>query len=188
MSWISKEHKILYSNAFNALVKDVKAASTSLLNTTGEILTNGYEKIKESEYIGNYYKTDKNSDNKNNDEEENKDQDEQIENIIIDEKYPDVLVEFNRKYNNISKIWIFDNKRNKIRVSGKISSYQYINEIIHKWFIYEKSNKDDDRYKWYPTEELYTICRGNTRILNPIDNIIFKYQINKYVPHHYVPH
>ncbi len=228
MSWISKEHKKLYSNAFSALYEDVKTASGSLMDTTGKLLTTGYEKVKETaEYVDKKIHNNDSNENIDSDniEGDNDDTDVFGESDDTDDYlvqmgkiYPDVLIKLNRKNNNLSKIWVIDNEGNKKRITGKIASYDYINTIIHRWFRYEKKldsnsidgnsidgNKSNDNnsnatnatnatngtnatYKWYPTEELYTAYRQTTpRMLNPIDNILFRYTRDDYQPHYYHP-
>jgi len=198
MSWISKEHKTIYFKAFSALYKDIKTASGSLIDTTGNLLSAGYEKVRDgAEYIDKKLHEDDDSfEGVNNPIYESRDDsDYEIDNsddtddclVQMGKIYPDVLINLNSKHNNLNRIWIIDGAGNHKRIKGKIASYEYVNTIIHNWFRYEKS-VDSDRYKWYPTEDLYTAYRDSTpRKLNPINKIIFRYDKSGYQPYPYHP-
>ena len=196
MSWFSDEHKNIYSQAFGALYDDVKNGTSSLMDTTGKLLSTGYEKIKE---------TVNNIDDNNNtpcptvDECVASDECEMTEIdmtedttdeylLELEKMYPDVLIKLNKTYTNIIKIWIVENNNKLKQVRGKIESYPYINKIIHKWFIYEKRDEKINRgYKWYPTDEMYTAYRESSSRLNPMDNIVFRYGQQGYRPYYYHP-
>ena len=65
MSWISKEHKILYSKAIDALCNDLKSGSSSLIDETGKVLSAGYDKVKNGINYINKQIRDNNGDNNN---------------------------------------------------------------------------------------------------------------------------
>lgn len=99
--------------------------------------------------------------------------------------YPDVLVELHKELKHIKRLYVVDEYSNKRLVKGKISSYDYINRIVHGWFSYENRDK---KYKWYPTEKLYTSYRQSSpRILTPLDNVMFRYGEDGYKPYRYHP-
>jgi len=178
MSWISEEHKKLYSLAANAFYQDMKTTSVNVFSETTSLLTKGYQKVR------SYYQEDSNSDNDDdqinnngNDLESDNDSDSDGNH---DGNYPNVLITLDKNKHYIRKIYIIKNGQKEI-VSGKISSHKFINDIIHKWFRYELENNS----KWYPTEELYTSYRESSKVLNPIDNILFKYRKGIYYPRKY---
>lgn len=204
MSWFSEERKKLYSKALGALYEDVKTASSSLLDTTGKVIVTGYEKIKEgADYLDRRYHDvpDYPESHNNNNHHPNNYYDEQPDISETDDIdgsddtddylvemgtiYPDILIRLNRNHYNISKIWVLDNDGNRTRIRGKIASYAYVDNIIHRWFEYE--NKNERGHKWYPTNELYTVHRKSSTRLNPIDNVIFRYGKEGYKPYHYHP-
>ena len=51
MNWISKKKRDIYSTAFQAICEDVKSASSTVISTTGDLLSTGYEKVKEVLFI-----------------------------------------------------------------------------------------------------------------------------------------
>ena len=53
MSWISKEHKILYSKTLNALYTDLSNGTGNVVEETGKLISTGYGKLKDGiSYIG----------------------------------------------------------------------------------------------------------------------------------------
>ena len=161
MSWlsskISKTHRDIYSKAFNALYEDAKSASSSLLETTGTLLSTGYEKVKDGVvYLDKKYH-DPDSDLNTNDmntsdisdlntsdisDYDTSDSDIYYEKEPVDLMeqhtiYPDILVKLNKKHRNLSKIWILEDSNTKTLVKGPIAGYPYVNTIIHKWFEYD---------------------------------------------------
>ena len=50
MNWIPIKHKDLYYKAAGALYEDAKTLSSSLLDTTGKVISNGYEIVKENHW------------------------------------------------------------------------------------------------------------------------------------------
>jgi hypothetical protein len=104
--------------------------------------------------------------------------------------YPDILIELHLEKKYLTKIYVMDNEGNKKRITGKISSYDYIDKIINQWFVYNCNNDSNNskKYHWYPKEELYTVFREtNNGKLYPMDNVIFQYNSRKYEPHYYHP-
>ena len=153
MSWFSDEHKKLYSQALGALYEDVKSGSGILIDTSSKLLSTGYEKIKESvTYLDKKYNTSDLSDDNNvsdnmNDENINRtdeqsmsefdmseDTDEYL--ITVGRNYPDILIKLHKKLTHIIRIWIIDKDGTHKPVRGKIESYSYISEIIHKSYSY----------------------------------------------------
>ena len=194
--WFSDDHKNLYSRALGALYDDVKNASSSLMDTTSKVLVSGYEKIKTTaDYLDKRYHDDgSNNTNSNNtnfksdystEEPSDIDNSEDTEDYIIEmgKIYPDILIKLNKNHFNINKIWVLSERR-RILVRGKIASYPYVNNIIHEWFEYKTINERG--HKWYPTNELYTAYRESSRRLAFIDNILFRYSLGGYKPHHWV--
>ena len=77
MNWISKEHKIIYSKTLDALCIDLSNGTNTIVEGTGNLLSVGYDKIKDGiTYIGNKI-SDNNSDdndiNSNNTNTDNTD-------------------------------------------------------------------------------------------------------------------
>lgn len=166
MSWVSDEHKKLYSSALSALYSDVKGITNSIINTTAN-------------YVSNIIPNDSNSNsNSINISDVDMSGIEIDENLIeIGKSFPNVLIKLHKNEAHIVKIYIIDDSELK-PIKGKIDSYPYISKIIHEWFIYENN-------KWYPTEDLYTEYRNLSSKLCPMDKIIFKYQNQEYKPNHY---
>ena len=202
MSWFSDEHQMLYSKALGALYEDVKSASSSLMDTTGKVLSSGYEKIREgADYLDRrYYKVppenDNNGDNErignpyyeySTEEPSEIDLSDDTDNYLVEmgKTYPDILVKLNKNNSSINRIWVIDEEGNKKQVRGKIASYEYVNKIIHQWFEYVK--RDERGHKWYPTNELYTAYRNSSDRMNSMDNVIFRYGQSGYKPYHYHP-
>ena len=64
MNWISKEHKIIYSKTLDALCIDLSNGTNTIVEGTGNLLSVGYDKIKDGiTYIGNKISDNNNSDN-----------------------------------------------------------------------------------------------------------------------------
>ena len=202
MSWFSDEHKKIYSKALGALYEDVKSVSSSLIDKTGKVIVVGYNKIKESaDYLDKrYHEVDQSEMDESDVSEPNEpsepidpsepseiDQSEETDESLVEmgKIYPDILVKLHRNHNNIIRIWIIDTNGDKKKITGKISSYPYVDQIIHKWFEY--INKNSRGFKWYPKNELYTAYRDSSHLLNPMDNIIFRYELYGYKPYHYHP-
>lgn len=208
MSWwsskISKSHRDIYSKAFNAIYEDAKSVSSDLLETTGTLLSSGYEKVKDGvTYLDKKYHEDNDnplmsgktpepkSDMSDINSSDTSDSDICYENVPVSKSgsditiQPDVLVKLNKKNRYLSKIWIMDDPYHKTLVKGPIAGYPYVNTIIHRWFEYENCN---GKWKWYPRNELYTKYRESTpRQLNPIDMVLFRYTGSGYLPCPYHP-
>lgn len=182
MSWISDEHKRLYSQAFSAFCKDAKTTSLSVIDKTKTIVISGYEiakKILEDPHTPDT--CDDHEDFDNNSVDDNFVNDKIAE---MGDFYPDVLISLHREKHYLCKIYVIDDNGHKLPIKGKISSYKYIQDIIDKWFIYQKI---ESGYKWMPTEQLYTSYRESSSMLRPIDNILFRYGRNEYHPQRYHP-
>lgn len=183
MSWISENHKKIYSQAFSMLCEDVKTTSSNLVNGGQKLITTGYNKIKK------YY---------NDDSEDNElDNDNSTDDALLEmgDFYPDILVSVNKgKY--ISKICVIDDTGHKRPVKGKILSYKYIDDIIHKWFNYKE---EESGYRWVPSEELGIAYQNNgyreshendnlsSKTPKLLDTILFRYGRNGYEPQKYHP-
>lgn len=200
MDWIPIKHKDLYYKAAGALYEDAKTLSASLLDTTGKVISNGYEIVKENvNYIDKKWHESDESESKNpllSDSDNYESEDYESDTYLIDETdeslvsmgrvYPDILIELYPEKKYLSKIYVMDNEGNKNRITGKISSYDYIDKIINQWFVYD--NDKTKKYHWYPKEELYTAFREYSGgKLYPMDNVIFQYYNGRYEPHYYHP-
>ena len=201
MNWITNEHKRLYRKAASAIYQDIKTGGSSLMDTTGNIISIGSEKIKDGiEYIDQTLK-DKSSEEGSSGEgsgeegsgEDGSDEEGSIEEgsstdeyiLSMEKDYPNVLVKLDKKHKYIKKIFIIDLEGNKKLVKGKISSYEYVDKIIHQWFIYQEK-EPQTVCKWYPTTELYTEYRNSTpTLIFPIHEILFEFKNNIYAPHQY---
>jgi len=191
MSWFSDDHKNLYSKALSALYDDVKTASNSLIDTTGNVLILGYNKIKTTaDYLDKKY-SEINDDEETDNTEETSDIDntEETDEYIsnMNRAYSDILIKLNKNHSNINKIWIIDGNGDKTQVKGKIESYPCVSIIIHQWFEYK--SRDKRGFKWYPTLDLYTAYRESSRKLEQIHYILFRYSHNQrtYKPQKYHP-
>ncbi len=103
--------------------------------------------------------------------------------IISNMNFPEVLIKLSTN-GYICRIWVIKDGV-KTKITGKISSYKHVNDVIHTWFNYEEKEK---KWKWYPTTELYTSYRSCTpRILSPIDYVVFKNTPDGYQPYPYHP-
>ena len=203
MSWFSDEHKRLYSQALGALYEDVKTGTSALVDTTGKLVSTGYEKIKEGVvYLDKKYNTapdQPNNTNKNKrvDETVNDSANESVNESEIDmsedtdeyilnvgKVYPDILIKLSKRHTNIIRIFIIEANGTHRPVKGKIESYPYISQLIHQWFVYESRN---ERSKWYPTDNLYTEYRKSSNRLSSMDDILFRYNYDGYKPFPYHP-
>jgi hypothetical protein len=227
MSWIPAKHRKLYTAAATALYIDLKTVTKNIVTKTSDIISTGYEKIKDnyntfgdsSPPLDKKINSDMNiASDMNIDSDSICSSEEFSINSVLGEDFisrtdfnefyndgPEVLIKINRKRKNITKIWIIENGV-KTQIKGKISSYPYINNIIHNWFVYEnkirsrsnsqedKINSQDktedktleDKWRWYPTLELYTKYRESSNgVLKQIDMILFKQFNGTYLPFSY---
>ncbi len=107
MSWITKEHKILYSKAFEALYDDIKSTASSVVDSGKNIISIGYNNIM------GYNSSDSSSD------------------IDDDEMTDDIIVKVNKKGRYISKIWSVKNQnKTKIKPSDALP-------VISLYFVYD---------------------------------------------------
>lgn len=176
MSWFSDKNKKLYSDALNALYNDSKTLSVAALNKTKSVIFSSYDKVKETvEYLDKKYHEDPNVvDPINNDlsfDQSNQDTDEYV--IVMESVKPDILIKLKP---HISKIWIIVDGI-KTSVSGKITSYPYINTIINQWFEY-----DTQTNKWIPTTSMLTEYRKHSDRLKSLDFVLFKHDGERYIP------
>ncbi len=201
MSWFPDEHKKLYLKALGTLYEDVKDGTSVLIDTTGKVLSSGYEKIREgADYLDRrYYKVPPANKYEEKESTENPyyeysteepseiDLSDDTDNYLVEmgKTYPDILVKLNKNNSSINRIWVIDEEGNKKQIRGKIASYEYVNNIIHRWFEYVK--RDERGHKWYPTNELYTAYRNSSAMMNSMDNVIFRYGQSGYKPYHYHP-
>ena len=181
MSWIPESNKNIYKQAFNALCTDASEVGKKLYNTTSNLVISGYNTVKDKiDELDKEYNLSDSSD----EEDSSNESEEYLDSNNLD----DILIRLDVEKNYIKKVYRVSNGEIKC-IKGKLSSYVDTNQIISKWFVYEKK---DGRWKWYPTPNLYTTFRNNSdklysrdsiRILFPMNEICFKNIKGEYIPY-----
>lgn len=188
MSWISKEHEKIYGKAFNALYKDVSDATASVLDKTGQLITHGYDKVNKIYQDLTIKQEVEKTTNKQEEilsettevpiveEIENSEDEEENEEDI---EHPLVIIKFDQNH-HIAFLYFRKDDGCKTVIKSFVTN-PYVKDIINTWFVYEKRS-ETDRYKWYPSQELYDFYQGRNKII-PIDPAIFRYSNGKYHPY-----